>query len=88
MTSKWLFKNGAPVKCRSGIALCAVVVGLSGLTLCQPPRPRIAGVEVPPFTAVNNAETKDILTASRQAEWVIEVRHPDGWLTHDLSHHR
>jgi hypothetical protein len=30
---------------RSGIALCAVVVMLSGLTLCQPPRPRITEVE-------------------------------------------
>jgi hypothetical protein len=88
MTSKWLFKNGAPVKFRSGIALCAVVVGLSGLTLCQPPTPRIARVEVPTFSTANNAETKDILTASSQAEWVIQVRDPDRWLTHDVSHRR
>jgi hypothetical protein len=30
---------------RSGIALCAIVVMLSGLTLCQPPTPRITEVE-------------------------------------------
>lgn len=52
------------MKFRSAIALCAVVVGLSGLTLCQPPRPRIARVEVPPFLTANIAETKGIFTAS------------------------
>jgi hypothetical protein len=33
------------MKPRSAIVLCALVVGLSGLTVCQPPRPRIAAVE-------------------------------------------
>jgi len=50
------------------IGLCAVVVGLSGLTLCQPPRPRIASVEAPAFATANHATTKDILAAPIHAE--------------------
>jgi|APDOM4702015159_1054818.scaffolds.fasta_scaffold267687_1 hypothetical protein len=73
---------------RLAIWLCTIIVGVFSLTLCQPPRPRIAGVEVPPFPTVNNAETKDILTASSQAERIIQVRDPDGLLTHDVSRHR
>lgn len=88
MTSKRLFRDRAPMKFRSGIALCAMFVGLSGLTLCQPPTPRIARVEVPPFPTANNAETKDILTSSSQAAWGVQVRDPDGLLTHDVSRHR
>jgi hypothetical protein len=70
------------------VGLCAIIVGVFSVTLCQPPRPRIAGVEVPPFAAANNAETKDVLTVSSQAEQVIQVRDSDGWLTHDMSRHR
>ncbi len=73
---------------RLAIGLCAIIVGVFSLTLCQPPRPRIAGVEVPPFPTVNNAETKDILTVSSQAERIIQVRALDGLLTHDVSRHR
>jgi hypothetical protein len=62
---------------RFTIGLCAIILGASSLTLCQPPRPRIAGVEVPPFPTVNHAETKDIFTASNQAERVIQVRDLD-----------
>jgi len=73
---------------RSGIALCVIVVGLSGLTLCQPPTPRIARVEVAPFPTVNNAKAKNLLTPSSRAERVIQVRHPDDPLTWYVSHHR
>jgi len=73
---------------RLAIGLCAIILGASSLTLCQPPRPRIAGVEVPPFQAVNNAEAKDILMASSQAERIIQVRDLDGLLTHYVSRHR
>ncbi len=73
---------------RLAIGLCAITVGVFSLTLCQPPTPRIARVEVPPFQAVNNAETKDIITASSQAERIIQVRDPDGLLTHYVSRHR
>jgi len=70
---------------RSGIILCAVITGLSGLTLCQPPRPRIAGVPIPSFPMVANAATQDILIASRQAERVIQAYETDGPLVHEVS---
>lgn len=73
---------------RSGIALGALVVALSGLALCQPPRPRIANVELPPVPSVDGAETNHILTASRQAERVTRPRGPDGPLILDVSRHR
>lgn len=66
------------MKFGSGIALCAVFVMLSGLTLCQPPTPRIARVGVPPFPTVNHAEAKAILSLSSRTERVIQVRDPDG----------
>jgi hypothetical protein len=62
---------------RFTIGLCAIILGASSLTLCQPPRPRIAGVEIPPVPTVNNVEAKDIFTASNQAERVIQVRDLD-----------
>jgi len=70
------------------VGLCAIILGGSSLTFCQPPTPRIARVEVPPFQAVNNAEAKDILIASSQAERITEVRDLDGLLTHYVSRHR
>jgi hypothetical protein len=45
---------------RRMIGLCAIIVGTSSLTLCQPPTPRIAKVSLPTVTI---AETKDISTA-------------------------
>ena len=73
---------------RLAIGLCAIIVGVLSLTLCQPPTPRITRVEVPPFQAVNNAEAKDILIASSQAERITQVRDLDGLLTHYVSRHR
>ncbi len=67
---------------RFTIGLCAIIVGVFSLTICQPPRPRIARVEVAPFPTVNNAETKDILTGYSQAERVIQVRDLDGPLSY------
>ncbi|THJ16571.1 MAG: hypothetical protein CAF42_011475 [Nitrospira sp. CG24B] len=58
---------------RSAIGLCAIIVGVLSLALCQPPTPRIARVEVPPFQVVNNAEAKDILIASSQAERITQI---------------
>ena len=66
---------------RFTVGLCAIIVGVFSLTSCQPPTPRIARIEVPPFPAFNNAETKDIFTASSQAERVIQVRDLDGPLS-------
>ena len=45
------------MKFRDGIMLCTVIVELSGLMLCQPPRPRIVTVEVPSIPIVHNAVT-------------------------------
>lgn len=61
---------------RFTIGLCVIIVGVFGLTLCQPPIPRIASEEMPPFPAVN-PETKVILTACSRAERVL--------LVHDLG---
>lgn len=66
---------------RLAIGLCTIIVGVLSLTLCQPPTPRIARVEVPPFQAVNNAETKDILIASGQAERITQITDLDDLLT-------
>jgi hypothetical protein len=70
------------------IGLCAIIVGVLSLTLCQPPRPRIAGVEVLPFQAVNNAEAKDILIASGQAERITQITDLDNPLTNFLTRDR
>lgn len=69
---------------RSAIVLCAVIAGLSGLTLCRPPTPRIARVETPSFPIANSAVTKDILAASNQIERVIQAHKPDSPLTRDV----
>lgn len=66
---------------RLAIGLCAIIVGVYSLTLCQPPTPRIARVEVPPFQAVNNAEAKDILIASSQVERITPITDLDDPVT-------
>ncbi|MDH4250430.1 MAG: hypothetical protein OEV27_04500 [Nitrospira sp.] len=66
---------------RLAIGLCTIIVGVLSLTLCQPPTPRTARVEVPPFQAVNNAEAKDILIASGQAEQITQITDLDDPLT-------
>ncbi len=66
---------------RIAIGLCTIIVGVLSLTLCQPPTPRIARVEVPPFQAVNNAEAKDILIASSQTERITQITDLDDLLT-------
>lgn len=66
---------------RIAIGLCTIIVGVFSLTLCSPPRPRIARVEVPPFQAVNKAEAKDILIASSQTERITQITDLDDLLT-------
>ena len=58
---------------RLAIGLCAIIVGVLSLALCQPPTPRIAQVEVPSFPTVDNAETRDVLTVSRQAGRIVKI---------------
>lgn len=69
---------------RSAIGLCAVVVALCGLTACQPPTPRIAGVEAPSYAIVttNEVVVKTILAASGPAEQAIRIQNLDGLRTH------
>lgn len=75
---------------RSAIALCALVVGLSGLTVCQPPTPRIAGVEAPSCAIVttNEVVVKTILAASGPAEQAIRIQNLDGLRTHFTTRSR
>jgi hypothetical protein len=67
---------------RSAIALCALVIGLSGLTGCQPPHPRIAMVEWRTFEPVasTGSAAQDIRTAFDRSEEATRVNHPDGLL--------
>ena len=58
---------------RFTIGLCAIIIGIGSLTLCQPPRPRIARVEVSPSVTTNNAEAKGFVSGYSQAERVIQV---------------
>ena len=73
---------------RLAIGLCAIILGASSLTLCQPPRPKIAGVEVPSFPTVNNAETRDVLTVSRQAGRIVKITDLDNPLTNSSKRSR
>ena len=52
------------------IGLCAVVIGVVGVSLCQPPIPRIAKGEGPADVIVSsiNATTQGILIALEPAE--------------------
>lgn len=72
------------MKLRSAIGLCTVVVALYGLTACQPPTPRIAGVEASSYAIVttNEVVVKTILAASGPAEQAIRIENLDGQRTH------
>jgi hypothetical protein len=52
------------------IGLCAVVIGIFSVSLCQPPTPRIAEGEEPADVVVSsiNATTQDNLIAFESAE--------------------
>jgi hypothetical protein len=62
------------------IGLCAVVIGVFGVSLCQPPIPRIAKGEGPADVIVPsiNATTQDILMVLELADQAIQVRDLDG----------
>lgn len=74
----------------SVIALCAIVVALYGLTACQPPTPRIAGVEALSDTivAINEVVVKTILAASGPATQAIRIQNLDGLRTHFTTRSR
>ena len=62
---------------RFTIGLCAIIIGVGSVTLCQPPRPRIARVEVFPSVTIHNAEAKGCFSGYSQAERVIQVPDQD-----------
>lgn len=66
------------MKLRVGVGLCAAIIGASGLTLCQPPTPRIASVTGLSFPAIDSVEAKGFVAGSSRTERVGQVRHPDG----------
>lgn len=74
----------------SVIALCAIVVALYGLTACQPPTPRIAGVEAlsDAIVAINEVVVKTILAASGPATQAIRIQNLDGLRTHFTTRSR
>ena len=77
------------MKPRSAIGLCTVVVALHGLTVCQPPTPRIAGVEAPLCAIVTTNEVvKTVLAASGPAEQAIRIQNLDGLRPHFTTRSR
>jgi len=60
-----------------------VVLVMSGVTLCRPPTPTVAKVEVPPYATVTADETtvKEIIAAFDRAEQAIQARDLDGLMT-------
>jgi len=73
---------------RSAIALCALVVGLSGLTVCQPPQPRIAVVEgrASESVASTGSRAGNVLAAFDRAEEATRICHPGGLLILSSKH--
>jgi len=65
------------------IGLCAVVIGVSGVSLCQTPTPRIANGGGPADVVVSaiNATMQYILIVLEHADQVIQVRDLDGLLS-------
>lgn len=68
---------------RFTIGLCAVVIGVFGVSLCQPPRPKIANGGGPADVVVStiNATMQDILIVLEHADQAIQVRDLDGLLS-------
>ena len=65
------------------IGLCALVIGVFSVSLCQPPTPRIAKGEGPADVIVSSISTttQDTLFAFESAEPAVQVRDLDGRLS-------
>jgi hypothetical protein len=65
------------------IGVMIVVFAASGLTLCRPPTPTVAKVEVPSYATVtaDDATVKEILAAFDRAEQAIQARDVDGLMS-------
>lgn len=76
------------MKPRSAIGLCAVIVALSGLTVCQPPQPRIAVVEGRASEAVasTGSTAKGILAAFDRPEEATRAGPSGGLLILSSKH--
>jgi len=68
------------MKNRFTVGVLAILAGTLGLTLCGPPKPVVAKVEVPPYATVtaDDATVKEILAAFDRAEQAIQARDVDG----------
>ena len=65
---------------RSAIVVCAVVAVVSGLSLCQPPTPRVttgktSGIA---FSALTTPMSKDVLPAFDRVKQAVQVHNLDG----------
>jgi hypothetical protein len=65
---------------RLSLSVIAILVGAFGLTLCGPPKPVVAKVEVPPYATItaDDATVKEILAAFDRAEQAVQARDVDG----------
>ncbi len=61
------------MRLRASITIIGILVGASTLTLCHPPTPTVAKVEVLPYatTTGDDARVKDITAVFGRAEQVI-----------------
>jgi hypothetical protein len=71
------------VKNRIPLNVIAVVGGVLSLTLCHPPTPVVAKVEVPSYATVTADEStvKEIVSAFERAEQAIQARDLDSLMT-------
>jgi len=68
------------MRLRLSITIFGIVLGASTLTLCHPPTPTVAKVEVPSYATVtaDDATVKEVVAAFDRAEQAIQARDIDG----------
>jgi len=75
---------------RFTMGLCAIIMGVFSLTLCQPPTPRIARVEALSCAVATTSGTtvQGILAACDSTGQAVQIRDLDGLLSHFSKHSR
>ena len=75
---------------RLGIVLCAAIVGVSSLSLCHPPTPRITKGEAPASAVAEPPDTmaKDFLPAFDRLKQAVQVHNLDGLPSLDSMRYR